>query len=287
MKKNHVLSLFLAVLTLASLFAAWQPAQASPAALSWPLKIMPFGDSITSSVSHTTVHQTDVAAQASYRYWLDHDLHAAGIPFEFIGTQINNYNGPPKYLDFDRHNEGHSGYGTFNLLDSGDANYIDTLLSANSNGTNVPNVPDIVLMHLGSVDIATPGHDAISQITGNLGILIDRFRVKNPKVIILVAQIIPCTTTNFYKIPQDRSFCSKIPGLNSAIPALVALKNTADSPVYVVDQYTGINASTDTYDGEHPNQSGEQKMATKWLAAIQNWWNARFPNRGFLPIVLK
>ncbi|MCB0195217.1 MAG: hypothetical protein KDJ65_24930, partial [Anaerolineae bacterium] len=41
-----------------------------------------------------------------------------------------------------------------------------------------------------------------------------------------------------------------------------------NSPVIVVDQYSGFDVNADTHDGTHPNISGEQKMAQKWLDAL-------------------
>jgi acyl-CoA thioesterase-1 len=284
MIKNPAIPFLLGVLGLVCLFAAWRPAQASvPAPVI--LKIMPFGDSITTSVSNTSIHSTPVKAEASYRYWLDHDLHAALIPFVFIGTQINNYGGPPKYPDFDHHNEGHSAYSAIDFLNKSDPYYIDTILSANSYGTSTLNIPDILLMHLGTNDLGqgySPG-EAVSH----LGALIDHFRAINTDVVVLLAQVIPCGPTDYYVEPQDRSSCTKIPEMNALIPALAAQKNSTQSPVIVVDQYTDFNVNTDTYDALHPNQSGEIKMANKWLAAIQKWWIQSLPHHEFFPRAAK
>ena len=56
------------------------------------------------------------AAWASYRYWLDHMLHAGGIPFIYAGSRTGAFSdktvlvGPPnKYPDYDPHNDGYSG----------------------------------------------------------------------------------------------------------------------------------------------------------------------------------
>lgn len=40
--------------------------------------------------------------------------------------------------------------------------------------------------------------------------------------------------------------------------------------VMVVDQWTGYDRNLDNYDGLHPNASGEQKMADKWFAALED-----------------
>ena len=55
---------------------------------------------------------------------------------------------------------------------------------------------------------------------------------------------------------------------NKRIPEWAASKSTAQSPIEVVDQWTGFSTSTDTYDGVHPNDSGDQKLSDKWYPAL-------------------
>jgi len=65
--------------------------------------------------------------------------------------------------------------------------------------------------------------------------------------------------------------------LNAAIPAWAALKNTTESPIWIVDQQTGYIGS-DNRDGLHPGDSGDSKMAAKWypamIAAIKSLQNS-------------
>jgi hypothetical protein len=98
----------------------------------------------------------------------------------------------------------------------------------------------------------------VSSTISELGSIIDTVRQSNPNVTFLFAQVI-----------QSVNSASQLQALNNAIPGLAAQKNTAQSRVIVVDQWTGYNGSTDNYDGIHPNQSGEQKMANKWYATLQ------------------
>jgi cellulase/cellobiase CelA1 len=45
--------------------------------------------------------------------------------------------------------------------------------------------------------------------------------------------------------------------------------STAQSPITVVDQWTGFSTSADTTDGVHPNgTSGIQKMSDRWYPAL-------------------
>ncbi len=239
-----------------------------------PIKIMPFGDSITSSYSPFS----------SYRCYLDHLLHAANIPFNYAGSQtMDSYGNPPPpcgspLTDFDHRHEGHSGYATYNFLNPNDTNYIDKILDRVIFGTSMPNIPDVVLMHLGTNDLAQ-GY-SVSEIIPRLGSLIDHFRARNPRVTIFVAQIIPCAA---------ETWCSKVSNLNAAIPGLAAQKNTLTSPVIAVDMYSNYDpwVDNDLHNGDyvHPNSLGDEKIAARWMAAIQNWLK-RTISQVYIPAVI-
>ncbi len=249
-----------------------QTAKAETDALA--IKIMPFGDSITASYPPFS----------SYRCYLDHMLDAANIYFIFSGSQyLDSYYKsllPPcgdPLTDFDNRHEGYSGYPTSKFLDPQDANYIDDILSRDIYQTAKKNIPQIVLMHLGTNDLnqSIP----IPQIVANLGTLIDHFRAWNPSVAVLVAQIIPCT---------GYTWCSQVDDLNAAIPALAAEKNNLFSPVVVVDMYSDYNptAYNDPSNPVHPNSSGDAIIAARWMAAIQAYLN-RTITQTYVPIAIK
>lgn len=234
---------------------------------------MPFGDSITASFQ----------PWSSYRCYLDHSLNAAGISFIYAGSRTTDSYGnvlPPcgtPLTTFDPRNEGYSGAMAWDFLyNTTWGNTIDDILSRDIAGTAKTNIPDIVLMHLGTNDL-NQGH-SIPQITSDLGSLIDHFRAKNWKVIILIAQIIPCGP------PMGGPWCNNVPSLNAAIPTLATQKNQVNSPVVVVDQYTGFDVATDTADGLHANSSGDAKMAARWMEKVQTWWNYSF-QEFFIPMI--
>ena len=60
----------------------------------------------------------------------------------------------------------------------------------------------------------------------------------------------------------------RVVALNKAIPAWAAAKNTTDSPIVVVDCWTGFDPAKDTGDGVHPNSAGNQKLADAWYAPL-------------------
>ena len=74
-----------------------------------------------------------------------------------------------------------------------------------------------------------------------------------------VAQIIPM---------GFGTFNTKIQELNRAIVPWAQGLNTTESPIWVVDQYTGFSGSSDLRDGVHPNDAGDVKMLNVWYPAI-------------------
>jgi lysophospholipase L1-like esterase len=196
-------------------------------------RIMAIGDSITEAQG----------GHASYRHWLYKRLLAGGYATDFVGGMYGVYNGTPLYPDFDQNHEGHWGWRADQVL-------------ASIEGWSRDAKPNVVLIHLGTNDIfqkQTP-----SSTIAELGQIIDKIRINNPSVAVLLAQVIPSTSSSGAKIPE----------LNALVPGLAASKHTTESPVVVVDQWTGYTAATDNYDGTHPNELGEQKLANKWYEAM-------------------
>lgn len=211
-----------------------EPKPVSPTAL----RILPLGDSITEGGAGT----------ATYRYWLQKDLERKGVEFDFVGSQRGVHGGQPRFEDFDLDHEGHWGWTSGEVLDR----IAGWAASAN---------PDVVLIHLGTNDLAARAR----EIPGNLAAIIALLRERNPSVAIFLARLIPPAgfPTAHLKL------------VNTAIEALAGELSTAESPVILVAQDAGFRPGTDTLDGVHPNESGEKKMAAKWLEALDAWRLAR------------
>jgi lysophospholipase L1-like esterase len=197
------------------------------------VRIMPLGDSITGS-------------PGCWRALLWNRLQSAGYTgVDFVGTL-----GPQGCsVPYDGDNEGHGGALVTNVADQ---NQLPGWLSATD--------PDIVLMHFGTNDVWNNRSPA--TILAAYGKLVDQMRANNPDMKALVAKIIPMN-------PGNCAECGRrVVALNDAIPAWAASKSTAQSPVVVVDQWTGFSTGADTYDGVHPNAAGDQKMADRWFQAL-------------------
>lgn len=204
-----------------------------------PLRIMPLGDSITESKS----------GYSSYRYRLWQMLTGAGCSVDFVGSRSgvstgtrNSAQVSPKNTNFDQDHEGHWDYRT------------DEIVSRLANWA-AQAFPDIVLIHLGTNDIFQSQSN--SSTLEELRQVIEILRNENPYVVILLAQLIPAD--------RDRD---TIEQFNALIPDLAKSLTSTNSPVVVVDHYADFYVSSDTFDGIHPDDSGDEKMASRWFNAL-------------------
>ncbi|KAG8735938.1 hypothetical protein FRC10_009968 [Ceratobasidium sp. 414] len=105
---------------------------------------------------------------------------------------------------------------------------------------------------------------APSTITTAFSKLVDQMRASKPTMKILVAKITPMN-------PSGCSDCAqRVVNFNNALPAWASSKSTSSSPITVVDLWTGYNTASDTYDGVHPNDSGNAKIASKYYPPLYN-----------------
>jgi lysophospholipase L1-like esterase len=234
----------LAALLVTAAFALAQPARSatSPAAgvvpaATGPVKIMPLGDSIT-------------AGPGCWRAILWHDLQTNGYTnIDFVGSVPDggcNYG-----YTYDGDNEGHGGYSATGIASQ---NQLPAWLAAAN--------PDIVLMHLGTNDM-WGGSIPVSSVLAAYTTLVGQMRANNPNMKILVAQIIPMNP------PSCPTCAAEAQSLDQAIPGWAAGLTTAQSPIIVVDQWTGFDDATDTVgDGVHPNDAGFAKMAARWYPPL-------------------
>jgi len=227
---------FVHALCVALLFAACGSDDNNDSAPSGPTaKIMPLGDSITESA----------AGQSTYRYFLWQSARAEGYRIDFVGSKSGAFGGPPANTDFDMDHEGHWGWRA------------DQVLARLADGAAATGSPDIVLLHLGHNDLCQ-GQD-VSSTVGDIAAIIDVLRRVNPGVAILLAQNISSTFPCHALMP---AFVAELPGLAAA-------KSTAESPITLVDQRTGFDPLTMTWDGEHPNAMGESHMADRWFVELK------------------
>ncbi len=195
-----------------------------------PVRIMAVGDSITAGADFFS----------SYRYPLWEKLFAAGYLAEFTGTQQSETRIGPL---------AHEGYGGKNT------EYLAQAVPDHFRA----HPADIVLLHSGHnhtvEEQPVPGIVAATESLGG------SFRAVNPRVTVLLAQVIPAG-----KLPKY----SYLPELNVALARLAARLDRPDARVVLVDQASGFDWITDTVANKvHPNARGAEKMAATWFAALK------------------
>ena len=207
------------------------------------VKIMPLGDSITrGGPGADTLYP-------SYRYYLDESLRASGYGVDFVGSGSSGY---ARFV-FDQQHEGHGGYTTGMMVGTSSFSPLAAWLAASP-------TPEIVLLHVGTND-AINGVPVATRLA-NVKSIVTLLRQKNPKVRVMVAQVIPTANATF-------NLKSGLIDYNNALPSLAAGISTATSPVTVVNLYSGYDGIADNQpDGIHPKTTGERKMAGAWQRAL-------------------
>ena len=195
--------------------------------------LMPLGDSITEGGDGFHV----------YRYPLLEKLRGAGYDVAYVGSKTTQpVKGSPLGV------LSHEGYGGQN----------SAFIRARFETLYRQNPADIILLHSGHNQFAD--QKPIPGLLTDTRAIIATARAINPKVTVLLAQVIPSG-----KLPKY----SYIPEFNRALVPLATELNTPAQPVILVDQATGFDWTTDTTaDLVHPNAQGAEKMASRWFAAF-------------------
>jgi lysophospholipase L1-like esterase len=197
------------------------------------VRIMPLGDSITSSID----------GQASYRYWLWQKLVKSGVNADFVGTQWGVGDGASGvYPDFDQDHEGHPGNTTDDILYG-----IADWASATQ--------PNVVLLCIGANDFEQ-GQSA-SHALANTRQIIRTLRAVNSKVVVLWATL-----------PPDPGYAAQTKAYNSGVLRLAPALSKTGPPVRVVNLSPNFSPSQDTVDGVHPNITGEKKIANRFYNSL-------------------
>jgi lysophospholipase L1-like esterase len=234
------------------------------------LKIMPLGDSITEGVMRMmnptgTKTLSKIAGlegltpegvcgvltsgEGGYRTRLGQLLNDKNWDFEFVGR---------KY-DVGGYHEGYAGYMTSDIL------YIL------NEALNV-NLPDVVLIHIGTNDLPWPINPDSCYV--NINKIIDTIHNFDPGIKVILAQIIPC----LQNIELGVKRYPKIIELNDLLPQIPLER----SHVTLVDMWHPF-VNTPDWETElmsgtwHPSPRGYRLMADKWSDGLDQAIDGRSP----------
>ncbi len=208
-----------------------------------PIRILPLGDSLTYGVGSSSC---DNGGCAGYRLPLYQSLKDDGVNFTLVGTESTGPDSLPE-----KNHEGHSGW------------RIDQI-TAIANSVITQTNPDIILLHIGSNDVAQQLN--LPTAPQRLGELVDLITTLAPDVHLVVALVVP-VQGNVY------GYDTLIQNYNSGIEPILAQKQAQGKKVYTVNMYSTINSSFTSQDyaysdPAHLSNIGYEKMAMRWKNAL-------------------
>ena len=190
------------------------------------IKVMLMGDSIT----EITCWRPQVWTQ----------LTNAGLAnsVDFVGGQTS-LQGCSAPAGFDRNHEGHSGWQAYDIARNNIAGWMQS------------SKPDIVQFMLGTNDVNIGKRNAQS-ILDSYTMILNAMRAANPKVRVIIDKLIPTSWSD-----------STVEAVNTGLPAWVASKTTAQSPIVIADcsRAAGFTNAMLRSDGVHPSASGDTFIA--------------------------
>jgi hypothetical protein len=215
------------------------------------LRFMPVGDSMTigSTGDHTW----------RYRLW-QHLCAAYGGPFTLVGPRETLYDkatdSPSSYAyadpDFPR---GHlAGWG------EGWAHMTPLIGEAVRRSR-----ADVLLVSLGLIDLGF--YTNAEQTADNARAFVAEARAANPRIAMVWLPVI-----HNIRAANDGPFAAQVARFNELLAKTAADLDEPASPILMASVPPTWDIDTDTYDGTHPNASGEHQLASAFAEAMYQGW---------------
>ncbi len=235
------------------------------------LKIMPLGNSLTYDNNSGDTRPNPSPLRVAYRERLYDLLDQAGYDFDFVGSENV---GEPTVPDGD--NAGFPGINAAELATLLETGIINQGANVPLNYANNDAVtsgayldhfdPDVILLHIGTNDVATTTATDVADILDE----IDAFESRASKtVVVFVARIIRV-------VPNDPATQT----LNNAVATMVNTRIGAGDDLVLVNMETGagltyaITPAGDMIDAFHPTTAGYEKMGDLWFSALDAYFSA-------------
>lgn len=220
------------------------------------LRFMPVGDSMTigSAGEHTW----------RYRMWRHlRDTH--GGPFALVGPRETLYDkaadAPTSYEyadpDFPRAHLAGWGEGWLHM-----APLIGDAVRAHR--------ADVLLVSLGLIDLGF--YTNAEQTAENVRAFVAEARRADPRIRMAVLPVIPNV-----RAESDTPFATEVTCFNELLAKAIADLDEPRSPLLWVSPPKSYDIHHDTYDGTHPNASGEHRIAAAFAEAMYQAWDLGGP----------
>ncbi|MER7565925.1 SGNH/GDSL hydrolase family protein [Streptomyces sp. NPDC097941] len=220
------------------------------------LRFMPVGDSMTigSAGEHTW----------RYRMW-QHLRATSGGPFTLVGPRETLYDkaadAPTSYEyadpDFPRAHLAGWGEGWQHMVP-----LIGEAVRAHRS--------DVLLVSLGLIDLGF--YTNAEQTAQNVRAFVAEARRANPRIRMVVLPVIPNV-----RAESDAPFATEVTRFNELLAKAIADLDEPRSPLLPASPPSSYDIDHDTYDGTHPNASGEHKIASAFAEAMHQAWGLGEP----------
>ncbi|MCX5154336.1 GDSL-type esterase/lipase family protein [Streptomyces sp. NBC_00291] len=132
---------------------------------------------------------------------------------------------------------------------------------------------DVLLVSLGLIDLGF--YTKAEQTADNVRLFVARARAAHPGVRMVLLPVIPNV-----RAESDAPFSAEVARFNELLAKAVADLSTDASPILLAARPQAYDIHRDTYDGTHPNASGEHRLAGEFAAALHQAWGIGGPYRG-------
>ncbi|MEU5423057.1 GDSL-type esterase/lipase family protein [Streptomyces sp. NPDC001407] len=132
---------------------------------------------------------------------------------------------------------------------------------------------DTLLISLGLIDLGF--YTDAEQTTENVRRFVAGAREANPRVRAVLMPVIPNV-----RALADPAFAAEVERFNELLGKTVADLDAPGSPLLLASHPRDWDIDTDTYDGTHPNASGEHRIAAAFADAMHQAWDVGGPYAG-------
>jgi lysophospholipase L1-like esterase len=132
--------------------------------------------------------------------------------------------------------------------------------------------PDVLLVSLGLIDLGF--YTDAEHTAANVARFIAEARAARPGIRMVLLPVIPNTRADL-----DPDFAGQCAELNERTAKVVAELDSSDSPLLMASRPADYDILLDTYDGTHPNRTGEHKLAAAFADAMHRAWGVGEPYR--------
>lgn len=132
---------------------------------------------------------------------------------------------------------------------------------------------DTLLISLGLIDLGF--YADAEQTTHNVRRFVAAAREANPRVRAVLLPVIPNV-----RALADPAFAAEVEHFNELLGKTVADLDAPGSPLLLASRPQDWDIDGDTYDGTHPNASGEHRIAAAFADAMHQAWGVGEPYAG-------